>query len=72
MTELPDLAPDDDSRVEVRRWRAPGRAQVELYAIRGGGHGAPHPEIALPRLLGPSNRDIRAAAEIWRFFAEAP
>jgi len=26
----------------------------------------------VPRLLGPTNNDISAAREIWRFFAEAP
>jgi polyhydroxybutyrate depolymerase len=69
---LPDLAPDDGSTVEVTRWQAPGRKTVALYAIRNGGHSAPHPELTLPRLLGPSNHDIHAAHEIWRFFAAAP
>jgi polyhydroxybutyrate depolymerase len=71
-TALPDLDPDDESTVEVTQWRAPGRKSVALYAIRNGGHNAPHPEIQLPRLLGPTNHDIHAAHEIWRFFAEAP
>jgi polyhydroxybutyrate depolymerase len=69
---LSDLDPGDASTVEVTRWRAPGRKHVALYAIRGGGHGAPHPGLTLPRLLGPTNHDIHAAEEIWRFFAEAP
>jgi polyhydroxybutyrate depolymerase len=71
-TTLPDLDTGDSSTVEVERWRAPGRKLVELYAIRGGGHNAPHPGLVLPRLLGPTNHDIHAAREIWRFFAEAP
>jgi polyhydroxybutyrate depolymerase len=70
--QAPDVDPDDDSRVEVTRWRAPGRRSVELYAIVGGGHSAPHPELTLPRLLGPTNHDVHAAHEIWRFFAGAP
>jgi polyhydroxybutyrate depolymerase len=69
---LPDLDPGDGTTVEVTRWREPGRKSVALYAIRNGGHNAPHPELALPRLLGPTNHDIHAAHEIWRFFAEAP
>jgi polyhydroxybutyrate depolymerase len=69
---LPDLDPDDGSTVEVTRWRAPGRAAVALYAIRNGGHNAPHPVLTIPRLFGPTNHDIHAAHEIWRFFAEAP
>jgi polyhydroxybutyrate depolymerase len=69
---LPDAAPDDGTTVEVTRWRAPGRKSVALYAIRNGGHNAPHPELEIPRLLGPTNHDISAAREVWRFFAEAP
>lgn len=68
---LPDIAPDDDSRVEVTRWQAPERVPVALYTVHGGGHSAPHPQVRLPRLLGGSNRDIVAAAEMWRFFQSA-
>lgn len=71
-TTLADLDPGDGSTVEVTRWRAPGRKAVALYAIRNGGHNAPHPQLQIPRLLGPTNHDISAAQEIWRFFAEAP
>jgi len=72
VTALPDLASDDGSTVEVRRWSAPGKREVALYVIQNGGHNAPHPELRVPRLLGPTNNDISAAREIWRFFAEAP
>jgi len=72
VTALPDLVSDDDSTVEVRRWHAPGKREVVLYVIRNGGHNAPHPDLRVPRLLGPTNHDISAAREIWRFFAEAP
>ncbi|MCB1843098.1 MAG: hypothetical protein KDI09_09075 [Halioglobus sp.] len=68
---LPDLAPDDGSQVEVTLWRAPGRVPVALYTVHGGGHSAPHPQVRLPRLLGGSNRDIVAAAEMWGFFQSA-
>jgi polyhydroxybutyrate depolymerase len=70
--ELPDRDPGDGSRVEVRRWEAPGRKLVALYAIRNGGHNAPSPQLEIPRLLGPTNHDISAAEEIWRFFEAAP
>jgi polyhydroxybutyrate depolymerase len=72
VTQLPDGDPHDGSRVEVRRWERPGRKPVALYAILNGGHNAPDPRLELPRLLGPTNHDISAAEEIWRFFAEAP
>jgi polyhydroxybutyrate depolymerase len=69
---LPDRDPGDGSTIEVRRWRAPGRRDVELWVVENGGHSAPHPDITLPRLLGPTNHDISAAEEIWKFFAAAP
>ena len=69
---LPDLDPNDGSTVAVKRWRAPGRKPVALYAIQNGGHNAPNPALEIPRLLGRTNHDISAAREIWRFFAEAP
>jgi polyhydroxybutyrate depolymerase len=72
LVELPDLDPGDASTVEVKRWRAPGRKSVVLYTIRNGGHNAPSPALQIPRLFGPTNHDISAADEMWRFFAEAP
>lgn len=72
VTLLPDRDPGDGSRVEVRRWDAPGRKPVALYAVLNGGHNAPHPQLEIPRLLGPTNHDISAAEEIWRFFASSP
>ena len=69
---LPDLDVGDASTVEVTSWRAPGRKYVALYAIRNGGHNAPSPVLQIPRLFGPTNHDISAAREIWRFFSQAP
>jgi polyhydroxybutyrate depolymerase len=69
---LPDLDPGDASTVEVKRWRAAGHKSVALYAIQNGGHNAPSPALEIPRLFGPTNHDISAAHEMWRFFAEAP
>jgi polyhydroxybutyrate depolymerase len=72
VSTLSDREPNDGSTVELRRWSTPGKKPVVLYAIRNGGHNAPHPKLTLPRLLGPTNHDISAAEEIWRFFSEAP
>ena len=68
---LADSEPEDGSSVELTLWSAPGRVPVALYTVHGGGHSAPHPQLRLPRLLGGSNRDIVAAAEMWRFFESA-
>jgi polyhydroxybutyrate depolymerase len=69
---LPDRAPGDDTTIERTRWSAPGRAEVVLYAVRGGGHTVPHPKARFPRLLGRTSGDVVAAEEIWSFFATAP
>lgn len=45
------------------------RAPVLRYRIEGGGHTWPGGGQYLPRfLIGPTNRDINAADEIWTFF----
>ena len=69
---LPDVAPDDGSTIERWRWRERGRPSVELVAVIGGGHTVPHPEMRMPRLLGETNADARAAELIWEFFRTAP
>ena len=72
VTQFPDRDPGDGSTVERSSWSAPGKRSVALYTINGGGHGVPHPATYGRRLLGNTNRDIRAANEIWEFFQSAP
>lgn len=72
LTRFADRDAGDGSVVERSLWSAPGEHQVALYAVRGGGHAAPHPASYGRRLLGNSNRDIHAAYEIWGFFQSAP
>lgn len=69
--DFDDRVPEDDSTVSLALWAAPGRESIALYTIHGGGHGAPNPELRLPRLLGGSNRDLYAARLIWVFFQGA-
>jgi polyhydroxybutyrate depolymerase len=69
---LPDRDPRDGSTVERSRWHEPGRKEILLYVIRGGGHTVPHPVGRFPRFLGTTNADIAAAQEIWAFFEQAP
>ena len=45
------------------------RAEVELVAIHGGGHGLPQAYWRRPRLLGPSPMAPDGPAVIWAFFA---
>jgi polyhydroxybutyrate depolymerase len=69
-TLLPDRAPLDGCRVEVRRWNA-GRdsAEVVLYRLEGAGHTWPGGTQYLPRrVIGGVCRDIDGAEVIWAFF----
>lgn len=73
-TKLPDLAPDDGTTAELRRWEGcrDGSA-VELITIERGGHQSPamvetKPDLATP-FLGLRSHDIDAGEEIWRFMS---
>jgi polyhydroxybutyrate depolymerase len=70
-TQFPDVDRNDGSTVERDRWSAPGRPNVTLIKVQGGGHSVPHPQMYGYRVLGNSNRDFHAANEIWEFFREA-
>ncbi len=65
---LPDVREDDGSTVVRHRWSAPGRPEIVLWAVEGGGHTVPHPRMRFPRLIGPTNADVNAPEEIWAFF----
>ena len=70
--QLPDLDPEDGSTVVRERWRGPSGHEVVLYTIVGGGHTIPGGFMGVPEfVLGPTNRDIDATVEIWRFFARS-
>ena len=58
----------DKVSVEQVLWRNGSRAEVELVAIHGGGHGLPQPYWRRPRLLGPSPMEPNGPALIWAFF----
>ncbi|MFG1247721.1 alpha/beta hydrolase family esterase [Xanthobacter flavus] len=73
-SKLPDLAPDDGTTAELRRWEGcrDGSA-VELITIERGGHQSPamvetKPDLATP-FLGLRSHDIDAGEEIWRFMS---
>jgi polyhydroxybutyrate depolymerase len=55
--------------VERVQWDDGSKIEVELVAIRGGGHGIPQPYQRHPRLLGPSPAEPNGPAMIWAFFA---
>ena len=57
----------DGVRVEQVLWRNDSK-EVELVAVRGGGHGIPQPYRRHPRLLGPSPKEPNGPEMIWAFF----
>jgi polyhydroxybutyrate depolymerase len=58
----------DKVSVEQVLWRNGSKAEVELVAIHGGGHGITQPYWRRPRLLGPSPMEPNGPALIWAFF----
>jgi polyhydroxybutyrate depolymerase len=58
----------DEVSIEQVLWRNGSKAEVELVAIHGGGHGIPQPYWRRPRLLGPSPMQPNGPALIWAFF----
>lgn len=66
--QVPDVRPDDGSRILEHRFAAPGKPEVVLWAVEGGGHTVPHPRMRFPRIIGATNADVNAAHEIWAFF----
>jgi len=54
---------------ERRIWSG-GRANIELLAIRGGGHTIAQSRVRQPRILGPTSEHVDAPEEIWRFFTQ--
>ncbi|WP_455206977.1 alpha/beta hydrolase family esterase [Kaarinaea lacus] len=73
ITDLPDRDKGDDSVVQVRKYSG-GRnnAEVILYEVKGGGHTEPSLNEHYGRLykliVGPQNRDMEMAEEVWKFF----
>jgi poly(3-hydroxybutyrate) depolymerase len=58
----------DGVHVEQVLWHNDSKVEVELVAIRGGGHGIPQPYWRYPRILGPTAREPNGPEVIWAFF----
>jgi polyhydroxybutyrate depolymerase len=70
VTEVPDLDPEDGTRVIRKRYVNPAdRTEVILYTVKGGGHTWPGGLQYLPvRIIGKTSRDFDANEVIWSFF----
>jgi len=66
---VPDRDGNPATWAERRIWSG-GRANIELLAIRGGGHTISQPRVRQPRILGPTSEHVDAPEEIWRFFTQ--
>lgn len=71
MSLLPDIDPNDGSRVRQEEWlECAAGVRLLLYRVIGGGHTMP--SLSTPAPLFPQNRDIEAVETIWSVFASAP
>jgi len=62
----------DGTWVERSVWRTPGRSEVVLLTVHGGGHVVPQPVYRPPRLLGRATTAINGPSEAWEFFRRQP
>lgn len=63
-----DKVAEDGSTVKAQLWNSTQQPPIALFEVENGGHTIPHPNSALPALLGTTNKDINAPKEIWSFF----
>ncbi len=72
MQELPDIVSVDQSTVTLFRYSSCDcAADVWYYRINGGGHTWPGVSLPLYEIIaGPTNRDIHASEELWKFFED--
>lgn len=70
LTALPDVDPDDKTRVYLQQYKGDA-AEVRLYTIQGGGHTWPGArDTALRIVVSATSQDINATQTIWEFFKE--
>lgn len=65
----PDADGDPTTALRHQTWTAPGRPEVTLVTIVGGGHTIPQPDATFPPVAGPHSGDLDTPAEAWRSFA---
>lgn len=57
-------------RVNLRRFEDDPLPPVAQYIIEGGGHVIAGPNVAFPRLMGATDRELDSLALIWHFFEQ--
>ncbi len=64
----PRRVASDGTVVESTDWSETGKVPVSHVTIVGGGHTVPHPELDLPRFIGPTSHQLDGPDVIWTFF----
>lgn len=73
VTQMPDISTTDGSTAEHYLYEGgEDGTTIEHFKIINGGHTWPGSAIIPPTLPGPTNQDIDASKEIWRFFSQYP
>ncbi len=66
---LPEIAPNDNTRVILRRYsNCISNSGLLLYIIEGGGHTWPGGSNQITSLLGPVSQEMNATGVSWNFF----
>lgn len=68
VTDLFTNATDESLPVKVQSWRLLGRAFIELYSIKNGGHVIPQPFYRFPRIMGKTSANFNAPEKAIEFF----
>ena len=72
VTRIASASGRDRTWVERARWRGPGRSEVMLLTVHGGGHLVPQPAYRPRRLLGRATSAVDGPEEAWTFFRRQP
>jgi len=72
LTLLAEESNRSSRRVEVLDWSEPGKPEVTLVTLHGGGHVVPQPVYDAPFLMGRTTHLINGPEEIWGFFSRQP
>lgn len=69
VTRIEPTAQFDSTSVGELDWREPGKPEVLLESVEGGGHVVPQPLYRAPLFLGRTTHAINGPEKIWNFFA---
>lgn len=68
ISRIPPRSSSDGTWVERAVWDRPGKSEIVLLSVHGGGHAVPQAASRPPRLLGTVTTAIDGPSEAWDFF----